>query len=130
MTIQIASYGAEVILKSLTGVSTTTETLKLKLYSNNFTPTNLSVLTDFTEVTGGGYTDKSLPSTAWTLTGNAINTTAQIFNFTSGIGNVYGYYLVGATSGKLIAAEKFTSGPYNIVGSGDSITVTATISVT
>ncbi len=130
MTIQIASYGAEVILKSLTGVSTSTETLKLKLYSNNFTPTNLSVLTDFTEVTGGGYAEKSLSSSDWTLTGNAISSVAKTFTFTSSIGNVYGYYLVGSVSGKLMAAEKFTSGPYNIVGSGDSITVTATISVT
>lgn len=129
MAVQISSDGAEIILKSMTGVSTSTETLIMKLYSNNYTPTTLSVLTDFTEVTGGGYTQKSLSASAWTMTGNAISTTPQLFTFTSNIGSIYGYYLVGATSGKLIASERFTSGPFNIAASGDSITVTATISV-
>lgn len=129
MAIQISSDGAEVILKALTGVSSSIETLKLKLYSNNFTPTALSVLTDFTEVTGGGYAEKSLSTSAWSMTGNAISTAPQLFTFTSNIGSVYGYYLVGATSGKLIASEKFTSGPFNVASNGDSITVTATISV-
>ena len=129
MAIQISSDGAEIILKSITGVSTSTETLKMKLYSNNYTPTTLSKLADFTEVTGGGYAEKSLPASNWTITGNAISTSPQLFTFTSNIGQIYGYYLIGATSGKLIASEKFTSGPFNIAANGDSITVTATISV-
>ncbi len=129
MAVQISSDGAEAILKALTGVSTTTETLKLKLYTNNFTPTALSVLADFTEATGGGYAEKSLSASAWTMTGNAISTTPQLFTFTGSVGSVYGYYLVGATSGKLIASEKFTSGPFNVAANGDKITVTATISV-
>jgi len=129
VAVQISSDGAEAILKALTGVSTSTETLKLKLYTNNFTPTSLSVLTDFTEATGGGYAEKSLSASAWTMTGNAISTTPQLFTFTGSVGSVYGYYLVGATSGKLIASEKFTSGPFNVASNGDSITVTATISV-
>lgn len=129
MAIQISSDGAEIILKCVTGVSTSTETLKMKLYSNNYTPTTLSKLTDFTEVTGGGYAEKSLSASAWTVIGNAISTVPQLFTFTSNIGQVYGYYLIGATSGKLVASEKFSSGPFNIATNGDSITVTATISV-
>lgn len=129
MAIKISSDGAENILKYMTGVATTTETLSLKLFSSNTTPGPLTVLGDFTEVTGGGYAAKSLSAAAWTVTGNSATSTAQLFTFTSNIGLIYGYYLVGATSGKLIASERFISGPYNIAASGDTLTVTATISI-
>lgn len=129
MTIQISSDGAERILKYMTGVSSSTETLLLKLYSNNITPNSLTSLIEFTEVTGGGYAAKSLSASSWTVTGNSISTTPQLFTFTSGVGEVYGYYLVGQTSNKLIASERFVSGPFNVLNNGDTITVTATISV-
>jgi len=129
VAVQISSDGAETILKSLTGIISSIETLKLKLYSNNVTPTPLTVITDFTELTGAGYAEKTLSASAWSMTGNAISTTPQLFTFTGNAGSVYGYYLVGATSNKLIASERFASGPFNIASNGDSITVTATISV-
>jgi len=129
VTIQISSDGAENILKYVTGVVTATETLKLKLYSNNVTPGALTTLTDFTEVTGGGYVEKSLSASNWTVTGNTATTTPQLFTFTGNVGQIYGYYLVGATSNELIASERFTSGPFNISTNGDTITVTATISI-
>jgi hypothetical protein len=129
VAIKISSDGAENILKYMTGVITTTETLSLKLFSSNTTPGPLTVLGDFTEVTGGGYAAKSLSAAEWTVTGNSATSTSQLFTFTSNIGLIYGYYLVGATSGKLIASERFISGPYNIAASGDTLTVTATISI-
>lgn len=129
MAIVITEEGGENILKYTLGVSTSTETLKMKLYSNNVIPVATSVAGDFTEVTGGGYAEKSLNASSWTISGKVASSNAQLFTFTSNVGQIYGYYLVGATSGKLIAAEKFTSGPFNIANNGDSITVTATISV-
>ena len=129
MAIQLSTDAADTILKYLTGVTATTETLKLKLYSNNPTLSSLTVLSDFTEVTGGGYAEKALSSTNWTAAGGVITSTPLLFTFTANIGEINGYYLVGATSGKLIAFEKFTSGPFLISTNGDSITVTATISV-
>ena len=129
MAIKISSDGAEKILKYTTGVTTTTETLILKLFSSNTSPGPLTVLGDFTEVTGGGYAAKTLNATQWTIAGNSASTAAQLFTFTSAIGQIYGYYLVGATSGQLIASERFISGPYNIAASGDTLTVTATLSI-
>lgn len=129
MPIIISNEGGENILKYSLGISTTTETLKLKLYSNNVSPTPFTVVGDFTEVTGGGYAEKLLGASNWTVTGKVASSNPQLFTFTSSIGQIYGYYLVGATSNKLIASEKFTSGPFNIANNGDSITVTATISV-
>lgn len=129
MAIQISSDGAENILKYMTGVTASTETLKLKLYSNNVTPGALNVIGDFTEVTGGGYTEKTLSATSWSITGNTATSTPQLFTFTANVGQIYGYYLVGATSNKLIASERFTSGPFNVATNGDTITVTATISI-
>ena len=129
MAIKISPDGAENILKYVAGVTAATETLVLKLFSSNTTPGPLTVLGDFTEVTGGGYAAKTLSAGQWTVSGNSASTTAQLFTFTSAIGQIYGYYLVGATSGKLIALERFISGPYNIAASGDTLTVTATLSI-
>ena len=129
MAIQISEDGAETILKCLAGVASSTETLKLKLYSNNVTPNITTELIEFVEVTGGGYVERPLSSSAWVVSGNTISTAPQLYTFTSNVGQIYGYYLVGSTSGKLIASERFSSGPFNIANNGDSITVTATISI-
>lgn len=129
MAIQISSDGSENILKYLTGVLSTTETVTLKLYNNDITPTSITALADFIEVTGGGYAEKNLSPSAWSISGNVATSNPQLFTFTSNVGQIYGYYLVGNTTGKLIASERFSSGPFNIANSGDSITVTATISV-
>jgi hypothetical protein len=129
VAIQLSTDAADTILKYLTGVTATTETLKLKLYSNNVNLSAFTDLADFTEVTGGGYAEKNLSVTDWTVSGGVITSTSLLFTFTANIGQIYGYYLVGATSAKLIAFEKFSSGPFNIATNGDTITVTATISV-
>lgn len=129
MTIQISSTGASNALSYFVGTSTNTETLILKLYSNNVTPGPTTALADFTEVSGGGYAEKLLSASDWNVTGASATTSAQTFTFTAAVGDVYGYYLVGSTSGSLIASEKFTSGPYNVQNNGDVITVTSTISI-
>jgi len=129
MTIQISEKGSENILKYLVGFKPTTETVTLKLYSSNTTPNSLTGAADLTEVTGGGYTSKILGNTDWTVAGSVATTSPLVFTFTAGVGQIYGYYLVGNTSGLLIASERFSSGPFNITTSGDSVTVTATISV-
>ena len=129
MAIKISSDGAENSLKYLLGVVTATETVNLKLYNNDITPSDTTVLADFTEVSGGGYAVKNLGASAWSVSGNVATSNPQLFTFTSNVGQIYGYYLVGNTSGKLIASERFSSGPFNIANNGDSITVTATISI-
>lgn len=53
---------------------------------------------------------------------------AQTFTFTGALGNVYGYFLIRASGGELILAERFSDGPYNIQNNGDTIVVTPQIS--
>ena len=89
--------------------------LKLKLFSNNYQPNKNSVIASFTEVTGGGYTSKTLATASWTFTssGLAIATyTAQTFSFTGtigGSGSVYGYYVTDTAGTTLYWAENLPS---------------------
>jgi hypothetical protein len=129
VSLKITSEGAERVLNYMVGAITTTETLFLKLYSNNVTPSSITEIADLVEVSGGNYTQKTLTPSDWDVQGNVATSTSQVFTFNAAVGNIYGYYLVGQTTGQLIAAERFTSGPFNVVNPGDSITVTATISV-
>lgn len=97
-------------------------TLRLKLYSNNFTPVTTSMVGDLTETTGGGYTDKILGASDWefmmaqSLTGYkyALGKTAfqQVFNFSSTGATVYGWYVTDAGSGDLLFAERFANVPF------------------
>ena len=103
------------------------ENLLLKLYSNNITPDETDTAGTYTELSGNGYAAKTLTGSSWTITAGAPSLAEyaqQTFSFTGAAGNVYGYFLVGATSGILKWAERFTDGPYNVTASGDAIKVT------
>lgn len=129
MALQITTSGKEVVLKYLTGNVSSTETLKIKLFTNNYTPTPSASISDFTEATGGGYTEKILTSTAWTFANGIATCPSQLWTFTGSVGNVYGYYLVRQTTGDVVAAERFTGGPYNVANNGDTITVNLSLNI-
>ncbi len=100
------------------------ETLVLKLYTNNYTPVEASLFSNFTEATGFGYAAVSLTAGNWVTTQGNPSTAAYpqvTFTFTGALGNVYGYYITQTTSGIAMWAELFTDGPYNIVNNGDQI---------
>lgn len=101
----------------------------LHLYSNDPTISDLTVLTDFTEVTGSGYSQISLLGSNWTV--NPTNTTAsypeQTFIF-SGAVVVYGYYVTN-TDGDLLWCERFTNAPFSIPASGGQIAITLNITL-
>ena len=108
------------------------ENLVLRLYSNNLTPSDTNIETDYTELTGAnGYAAITLNGASWNapVEGDPtyIDYAKQTFTFTGAEGNVYGYYLTQVTSGKLIMAERFTAAPYNIVNNGDKIEITPKI---
>jgi hypothetical protein len=98
----------------------------LRLFSNDVTPTDTSVVGDLTQVdTATGYAPKTLTSANWTTTQVAGVTTAvyseQTFNFTTLVTN-YGYYVTDA-SGNLLFLERFTGAPFNIPDGGGTISV-------
>ena len=109
------------------------EDLTLKLYKNNYTPVEGSVAGDFTEATFTGYAAVTLARGSWTVATVAGLTTAAYAQqaFTSSadqtLENEYGYFVVGASSGVLWWAERFTGGPFPIQFNGDQINVTPKI---
>jgi hypothetical protein len=106
------------------------DTLVLKLYSNNKTPSKLDIAGDYTEVSGYGYSSVSLTPSNFTFSAGDPSTASypQItFTFTGAAGNVYGYYVIQGTTGDLIFANRFSNAPIQIANNGDQIRVTLTI---
>ena len=110
------------------------ENLVLKLFKSNTTPAESDTAATYTEADFTGYTDEALTAASWTVTEGAPTSAAYPqLTFTSTAGsqsqNVYGYYVVGATSGRLKWAERFSDGPYTIVNNGDAIKITPAITL-
>lgn len=101
--------------------------LVLRLFTNNLTPGNTDTAASYTEAAGNGYAPIALTGANWTViegTPSEATYPQQTFTFTGALGDVYGYFLTRATSGKIAWAERFSDGPYNIVNNGDQVKVT------
>jgi hypothetical protein len=88
---------------------------KVKLFSNNFTIANNTVIADFTEVAGGGYAAQTLTAANWgyTLADPLVALYSEFVEFdftgpTMGSGKVYGYYITDSAGTTLIVAENIT----------------------
>lgn len=126
MTIRVPNEGEVQLLGMMLG-KTSMETFRLKLFTNNITPAETDTSASYTEASGFGYAAIDLTASNWTVgSGDPADASypLQSFSFTGALGNVYGYYVVGVTSGKVLWAERFSDGPYSITQSGDSIKVT------
>jgi hypothetical protein len=129
MTLLVPNQGEDIALKALVN-HTAPQNLVLRLFTNNYTPVETTTEADVTEASGNGYAAITLTGGSWTFTPGAPSLAEyaqQTFTFTGALGNVYGYYLTQVTSGKLVYAERFTDGPYNIVNNGDQIKITPKI---
>ena len=94
-------------------------------------PGETAVLADLTEPSGGNYARTAIACGAdWVLTNDAIVAAQQVFTASGAAwGSVYGYFLctvASGTSGKLLAVEQFSDGPYNVVDGG-AVKVTMTL---
>ena len=107
------------------------ENLVLRLYTSNTTPAEADTAGTYTEATGFGYAALTLTGASWGAPSegapSSIAYAQQTFTFTGALGNVYGYYMTRATSGRIAYSERFADGPYNIVNNGDQIKITPTI---
>lgn len=131
MALTVPNEGEVQILNTVTRKVAPTD-LALDLFSSNTTPNNASVLADFTLCTGGGYAQKALANTAWTVTAGSpsvANTAAQQFTWTSvpAVTNVFGYII--STNSKIIAVERLpvAVAPFVISAPGESVTITPQI---
>ncbi len=131
----VVGVGEQQILSILLA-GTATENLTLKLYVNNITPSITDVAGTYTEMSTQGYAALTLTrGGTWSVAGTnpAVATYAQqTFNFngTGGTTQVYGYFVVGATSTTLYWAERFSDGPYPISFNGDQIKITPKLNLT
>lgn len=127
MPLVVANVGENLLMTWAMKSTSTPENLTLKLYSNNYTPVAGSTAGNFTECAVSGYSAKTLSRASWgdpTTNGSGkaeMSYAAQTFSFT-GSGTIYGYYVVGSTSGSLIFSELFAAA--RTVASGDSLTIT------
>jgi hypothetical protein len=138
----VPNEGELELLKNLVGSTAggTLEDWTLKLFRADYTPVVGSTGTDFTEANFSGYAAKTLTRTSWGAPSSVSPSgtwvaaaavaesvyAAQTFTMNGGAtGNtIYGYYIVGASSGKVIAAEKFDTARVLAANSTDSLTVT------
>jgi len=86
---------------------------KLKLFSNNVTPTVDTVLGDLNVVSGGGYADVTLVAANWVISpgspSSALYNAFINFTFTGvpAVATVYGYFIVD-NGGNLLFVERFS----------------------
>jgi|SRR6185503_155390 len=101
------------------------ENWTLKLYKSNTTPAEGDTAVTYTEADFTGYSAKTLTrstgSTTWSTpagSGSVLESGCSISTYHSGTPQswsatsaqtIYGYFIIGATSGKVIFAEKFAS---------------------
>ena len=103
------------------------EGLVIHLYSNNIIPQETDTITNYVEVSGGGYASIGLTAGNWTIipgTPTSAEHTEVVWTFNGAVGNVYGYYVTRVTGLELMWAERFSNGPFNIQTNGDEIRVT------
>lgn len=96
--------------------TTTPENLTLKLYKNDYTPDADSEAGDFTEADFTDYAAVTLERDDWgtasTVGGKAsiaYDSSPQTWTCGATGNTIYGYFVVGATSGTLIYAERFAT---------------------
>lgn len=127
MAFVICNQGSLIALEALIN-KTAPQTIEMKLFENDYTPVQGSTEANFTEATFTGYAKKTLTGSGWTSTpGDPADVAPGAQTFTSSAGSqnkyVYGFYLVQATSGKLIGAERFSEAVH-IVNNGDNVVIT------
>ena len=135
MTLVMPNVGEVLAINALTGKTAASTPWVLKLFSDNQTPANSDVASDYTEVAGGGYASINLTAANWGTTGGSptvsLYAPAQTFTFTGATdapGTIYGYFIVDA-GGVLVIAERLPSPPFTPASNGDSITITPRITL-
>lgn len=129
MAIIIPNAAEQLWLKHVLN-QTAPEDQTLKLFTNNVTPDDTFTESSFTEASGGGYANKPLVGTSWSIATNANDEAeatyvAQTYTFTgalTGGATIYGWYLTETTSGLLLACERNASS-ITPVNNGDNIII-------
>lgn len=105
----------------------------LRLFTNNHTPGESTILGSLTEASGGGYAPITLVGTSWTTTQAGGTTTAvyseRTFTFTTSV-TVYGYYVTTIEgTPRLLWVERFSGAPFQLPAGGGEIAVTPKVTL-
>ena len=105
----------------------TYEGSKLKLYTNDYTATEATVIGGLTECAVAGYAAKALATGSWVVSTVTNITTAsyaeQEFAITTAV-SCYGYMVTNSAASVLLWVERFTGAPFTLPAGGGSIKVT------
>jgi len=111
--------------------------LYLRLYENDYTVVDGSVIANFTALTMAGYTEGTLAAADWTVAtvGNVTTATytptaaETTFTMTAdAVHDIYGYYIVDKTgTEQVLWAERFSDAPHIIPAAGAVQTITVKI---
>lgn len=121
----------ELMDKAIKDALSVDENYLLKLYNNDYTPVQGSTGTHFTAATFTNYAIKTLTRAAWGAASTVSNKasmsygTAQVWTCGATGDTVYGYWVVGATSGKVLWAERFAAA--RTLSNTDTLTVNLVI---
>lgn len=128
MALVFANSGELLAIVWMLKSTSTPENLTLKLFKNDYTPVAASTAGSFTEADFTGYSAKTLSRYTWgtasTVSGKAsiaYDSSPQTWACGATGNIVYGYYVVGTTSGTLIYAERFTVS--RVLTNGDTMNV-------
>ena len=129
MALVVPNEGEIELLKKCLINTTDTEDFLLRLYKNNYAPDENTTLTSFTEANFTNYAEKTITRGDWTNPPtmdpmNKAQCQVSIQSWTCGLtGNtVYGYYIVGSVSNKILWAEQFNVA--RVLADGDILNVT------
>lgn len=126
----LVNQGEVVMLEAFVN-KTAPQDLQLRLFKNDYTPVETTTEADVVEADFTGYAPITLTPVNWVSLAGApsqVTYAQQIFLSTAVQSALaYGYYFVQAISGKLVAAERFSDGPYSILLVGDPVKVSPKI---
>ena len=125
----------ELLDKMLKDALSTDENYILKLYNNSYSPVEASTGSSFTEANFTNYAARTLTRALWNAA--AVSTTKAESSYgtapvswTCGAtpNTVYGYYVVGSSTGKVLWAEKFATS--RVLANQDVLNITPKFTLT
>lgn len=105
----------------------------LRLFTNDITPDDDTVIGDLTQATESGYAPVTLTGSNWSFGEVGGEQTAshpaRTLTFSTGV-TVFGYYVTTTeVTPKLLWVERWTDGPYEVPSGGGEIRVTPQLSL-
>lgn len=129
MAILVPDAGENLALEMIVN-KTAPQDLILKLFQSNTTPAEGDTAATYTEATFSGYVSVTLTGASWgAAAAGSIAFAQQTFTHNGGatLNSIYGYFMVQATSGIILLAERDGAAPFTMQNNGDNIKITPTI---